>query len=158
MCPHISAYWDELLCFRCKSPAYQMNRVAVCLRCSESWLRTACISALPSRSVSVDESRPEFICRLAVGIFSVSVLHIDPLSPAETSPNVNPLTPMAVAFFSRIEKMDPTRLSAEDFKSFRAVFAEACSHDHLRWTLWLLQKDPNAHFVICLLPVLVFSG
>ncbi|XP_051006983.1 autophagy-related protein 2 homolog B isoform X2 [Acomys russatus] len=90
-------------------------------------------AALPSRSVSVDESRPEFICRLAVGIFSVSVLHIDPLSPAETSLNVNPLTPMAIAFFSCIEKMDPTRLSAEDFKSFRAVFADACSHDHLRF-------------------------
>ncbi|CAH6851094.1 autophagy-related protein 2 homolog B isoform X2 [Phodopus roborovskii] len=90
-------------------------------------------SALPSRSVSVDESRPEFICRLAIGVFSVSVLHIDPLSAAETSPNVNPLTPMAVAFFSCIEKMDPTRLSTEDFKSFRAVFAEACSHDHLRF-------------------------
>ncbi|XP_042117068.2 autophagy-related protein 2 homolog B isoform X2 [Peromyscus maniculatus bairdii] len=90
-------------------------------------------AALPSRSVSVDESRPEFICRLAVGIFSVSVLHIDPLSPAETSPNVNPLTPMAVAFFSCIEKMDPTRLSTEDFKAFRAVFADACSHDHLRF-------------------------
>lgn len=90
-------------------------------------------AALSSRSVSVDESRPEFICRLAIGVFSVSVLHIDPLSPAETSLNVNPLTPMAVAFFSCIEKMDPTRLSTEDFKSFRAVFAEACSHDHLRF-------------------------
>ncbi|MEJ1283867.1 hypothetical protein NN561_014843 [Cricetulus griseus] len=95
--------------------------------------RTPSSRALPSRSVSVDESRPEFICRLDIGVFSVSVLHIDPLSPAETSPNVNPLTPMAVTFFSCIEKMDPTRLSTEDFKFFRAVFAEACSHDHLRF-------------------------
>ncbi|GAB1294781.1 Autophagy-related protein 2 homolog B [Apodemus speciosus] len=90
-------------------------------------------AALPTRSVSVDESRPEFICRLAIGIFSVSVLHIDPLSPAETSLNVNPLTRMAIDFFSCIEKMDPTIFSTGDFKSFRAVFAEACSHDHLRF-------------------------
>lgn len=80
----------------------------------------------------MDESRPEFICRLALGIFSVSVLHIDPLSPAETSLNVNPLTRMATDFFSCVEKMDPAIFSTGDFKSFRAVFAEACSHDHLR--------------------------
>ncbi|XP_008823878.1 autophagy-related protein 2 homolog B [Nannospalax galili] len=90
-------------------------------------------AALPSRSVSVDESRPELICRLAVGSFSISVLHIDPLSPPETSLNLNPLTPMAIAFFTCMEKIDPARFSTEDFKSFRAVFAEACSHDHLRF-------------------------
>lgn len=90
-------------------------------------------AALPSRSISVDESRPEFICRLALGIFSVSVLHIDPLSPAETSLTVNPLTRMAIDFFSCIEKMDPAIFSMGDFKAFRAVFAEACSHDHLRF-------------------------
>ncbi|XP_035117304.1 autophagy-related protein 2 homolog B isoform X3 [Callithrix jacchus] len=88
---------------------------------------------LPSRSVSVDESRPELIFRLAVGTFSISVLHIDPLSPPETSLNLNPLTPMAIAFFTCIEKIDPARFSTEDFKSFRAMFAEACSHDHLRF-------------------------
>ncbi|KFO21339.1 Autophagy-related protein 2 like protein B, partial [Fukomys damarensis] len=90
-------------------------------------------AALPSRSVSMDESRPELIFRLAIGTFSVSVLHIDPLSPPETSLNLNPLTPMAVAFFTCIEKIDPARFSAEDFTSFRAAFAEACSHDHLRF-------------------------
>uniref|UniRef100_A0A8C4MTB2 Autophagy related 2B n=1 Tax=Equus asinus TaxID=9793 RepID=A0A8C4MTB2_EQUAS len=90
-------------------------------------------TSLPSRSVSVDESRPELIFRLAVGTFSISVLHIDPLSPPETSLNLNPLTPMAIAFFTCIEKIDPARFSTEDFKSFRAVFAEACSHDHLRF-------------------------
>ncbi|XDC64672.1 hypothetical protein R6Z07M_015854 [Ovis aries] len=90
-------------------------------------------TALPSRSVSVDESRPELIFRVAVGTFSVSVLHIDPLSPPESSLNVNPLTPMAIAFFTCIEKIDPAQFSTEDFKSFRAVFAEACSHDHLRF-------------------------
>lgn len=90
------------------------------------------ISALPCRSVSVDESRPELIFRLAVGTFSVSVLHIDPLSPPETSLNLNPLTPLAIAFFSCIEKIDPARFSTDNLKSFRTVFAEACSHDHLR--------------------------
>uniref|UniRef100_A0A287BFM0 Autophagy related 2B n=2 Tax=Sus scrofa TaxID=9823 RepID=A0A287BFM0_PIG len=87
----------------------------------------------PTRSVSVDESRPELIFRLAVGTFSISVLHIDPLSPPETSLNLNPLTPMAIEFFTCIEKIDPAGFSTEDFKSFRAVFAEACSHDHLRF-------------------------
>ncbi|XP_049755202.1 autophagy-related protein 2 homolog B isoform X1 [Elephas maximus indicus] len=90
-------------------------------------------TAVPSRSLSVDESRPELLFRLAVGAFSVSVLHIDPLSPPETSLNLNPLTPMAVAFFTCIEKIDPARFLTEDLKSFRAVFAEACSHDHLRF-------------------------
>lgn len=90
-------------------------------------------TALPSRSVSVDESRPELIFRLAVGALSVSVLHIDPLSPPETASKLNPLTSMAIAFFTCIEKIDPEGFSTEDFKSFRAVFAEACSHDHLRF-------------------------
>ncbi|XP_026371137.1 autophagy-related protein 2 homolog B isoform X3 [Ursus arctos] len=90
-------------------------------------------TSLPSRSVSVDESRPELIFRLAVGTFSISVLHIDPLSPPETSLNLNPLTPLAIAFFTCIEKTDSARFSTDDFKSFRAVFAEACKHDHLRF-------------------------
>uniref|UniRef100_A0A4X2K127 Autophagy related 2B n=1 Tax=Vombatus ursinus TaxID=29139 RepID=A0A4X2K127_VOMUR len=90
-------------------------------------------TSLPSRSVSLDESRPEFIFRLAVGTFSASVLHIDPLSPPETSLNLNPLTPMALYFFNCIEKIDPVRFLAHDFASFREVFGEACSHDHLRF-------------------------
>ncbi|XP_077766625.1 autophagy-related protein 2 homolog B isoform X3 [Canis aureus] len=90
-------------------------------------------TSLPSRSVSVDESRPELIFRLAVGTLSISVLHIDPLSPPETSLNLNPLTPLAIAFFTCIENIDPARFSADDFKSLRAVFAEACKHDHLRF-------------------------
>uniref|UniRef100_A0A8C6ZBT7 Autophagy related 2B n=1 Tax=Nothoprocta perdicaria TaxID=30464 RepID=A0A8C6ZBT7_NOTPE len=90
-------------------------------------------NSIPSRSVSVDESRPELLFRLAVGTFSVSVLHIDPLPPPESSLNINPLTPMARDFFTRIEKIEPVKFSTEDFLSFREVFAEACSHDHLRF-------------------------
>ncbi|RMB98768.1 hypothetical protein DUI87_24987 [Hirundo rustica rustica] len=90
-------------------------------------------TSIPSRSVSVDESRPELLFRLAVGTFSVSVLHIDPLPPPESSLNLNPLTPMARDFFARIEKIEPVKFSTEDFLSFREVFAEACSHDHLRF-------------------------
>ncbi|NXP28264.1 ATG2B protein, partial [Scytalopus superciliaris] len=90
-------------------------------------------TSIPSRSVSVDESRPELLFRLAVGTFSVSVLHIDPLPPPESSLNLNPLTPMARDFFARIEKIEPIKFSTEDFLSFREVFAEACSHDHLRF-------------------------
>lgn len=81
----------------------------------------------------MDESRPELLFRLAVGTFSVSVLHIDPLPPPESSLNLNPLTPMARDFFARIEKIEPIKFSTEDFLSFREVFAEACSHDHLRY-------------------------
>uniref|UniRef100_A0A8D0L1Y6 Autophagy related 2B n=1 Tax=Sphenodon punctatus TaxID=8508 RepID=A0A8D0L1Y6_SPHPU len=90
-------------------------------------------TSLPSRSVSVDESKAELLFRVAVGTFSVSVLHIDPLPPPETSLILNPLTPMALDFFTRIEKLDPVKFSAEDFLSFRDVFSEACSHDHLRF-------------------------
>ncbi|KAH0521061.1 Autophagy-related protein 2-like protein B [Microtus ochrogaster] len=141
----VSLFWDEFSASAKSSPVCstapvldvdgQIDSIHLFLSPRQVHLLLDMLAAIagPGKSVSVDESRPEFICRLAVGIFSVSVLHIDPLSPAETSPNINPLTPLAVAFFSRIEKMDPTRLSAEDFKSFRAVFAEACSHDHLRF-------------------------
>ncbi|KAM6201704.1 LOW QUALITY PROTEIN: autophagy-related protein 2 homolog B [Rhynchocyon petersi] len=90
-------------------------------------------TALLSRSISVDESRPELILRLSVGTFSVSVLHIDPLSPPETSSNLNSLTSMASVFFTCIEKLDTARLPPGDLRAFRAVFAGACSHDHLRF-------------------------
>ncbi|XP_006879228.1 PREDICTED: autophagy-related protein 2 homolog B [Elephantulus edwardii] len=90
-------------------------------------------TALPSRSVTVDESRPELIFRLAVGTLSISVLHIDPLSPPETSSNLNSLTSMATTFFACIEKMGPARPAADDIGALRAAFAEACSHDHLRF-------------------------
>ncbi|KAM4664267.1 autophagy-related protein 2 homolog B isoform 2-T2 [Discoglossus pictus] len=87
----------------------------------------------PTRSVSMDESRPELVFRLVVGSLSVSVLHIDPLPPTETSLSHNPLTPLSLDFFSHIEKMDPLMFTKDDFISFRNVFAKACSHDHLRF-------------------------
>uniref|UniRef100_A0A8C9FJ22 Autophagy related 2B n=1 Tax=Pavo cristatus TaxID=9049 RepID=A0A8C9FJ22_PAVCR len=95
-------------------------------------------TSIPSRSVSVDESRPELLFRLTVGTFSVSVLHIDPLPPPESSLNHNPLTPMARDFFARIEKIEPVKFATEDFLSFREVFSEACSHDHLRYNFLFL--------------------
>uniref|UniRef100_A0A670ZVT8 Autophagy related 2B n=1 Tax=Pseudonaja textilis TaxID=8673 RepID=A0A670ZVT8_PSETE len=88
---------------------------------------------LPSRSISVDESKPELLFRLVVGAFSVSVLHIDPLPPPETSLNISPLTSMAQDFFTQIEKIDPAQIPTEDFLLLRKVFAKACSHDHLRF-------------------------
>ncbi|XP_075387716.1 autophagy-related protein 2 homolog B isoform X1 [Tenrec ecaudatus] len=96
--------------------------------------RPAPAQKAPLSSRSVDESRPELIFRLAVGTLSASVLHIDPLSPPDTSPSPSPLTSMAMAFFTCIKKLGPASFSAEHFESFRAVFAEACSHDHLRFT------------------------
>uniref|UniRef100_A0A8C6VF55 Autophagy related 2B n=1 Tax=Naja naja TaxID=35670 RepID=A0A8C6VF55_NAJNA len=88
---------------------------------------------LPSRSISVDESKPELLFRLVVGAFSASVLHIDPLPPPETSLNISPLTSMAQDFFTQIEKVDPAQIPTEDFLLLRKVFAKACSHDHLRF-------------------------
>uniref|UniRef100_A0A8C5N3S7 Autophagy related 2B n=1 Tax=Leptobrachium leishanense TaxID=445787 RepID=A0A8C5N3S7_9ANUR len=88
---------------------------------------------LPSRSVCMDESRPELIFRLVLGSLSISVLHIDPLAPTESASSPNPLTPMSSEFFSRIEKTDPLAFAHDDFASCRRVFAEACSHDHLRF-------------------------
>lgn len=82
----------------------------------------------------MDESRPELLFRLAVGAFSMSVLHIDPLPPPETSLNVSPLTTMAQDFFTRIEKVDLLKFPMEDFLSLREVFSKACSHDHLRYS------------------------
>ncbi|MEE6494448.1 hypothetical protein FKM82_017142 [Ascaphus truei] len=79
----------------------------------------------------MDESRPELVFRLAVGTLSISVLYIDPLPPTETTLSHNPLTPMSLYFFSHIEKMDP--FAEVDFISSRHIFAEACSHDHLRF-------------------------
>ncbi|XP_015679256.1 autophagy-related protein 2 homolog B [Protobothrops mucrosquamatus] len=90
-------------------------------------------TSLPSRSISVDESKPELLFRLVVGAFSVSVLHIDPLPPPETSINISPLTSMAQDFFTQIEKVDPAQIPTDDFLLLRKIFAKACSHDHLRF-------------------------
>ncbi|KAL7992660.1 hypothetical protein Chor_016916 [Crotalus horridus] len=90
-------------------------------------------TSLPSRSISVDESKPELLFRLVVGAFSMSVLHIDPLPPPETSINISPLTSMAQDFFTQIEKVDPAQIPTDDFLLLRKIFAKACSHDHLRF-------------------------
>ncbi|KAE8586365.1 hypothetical protein XENTR_v10021645 [Xenopus tropicalis] len=90
-------------------------------------------TSLPSRSVSMDESRPELVFRLAIGSLSVSVLHIDPLPPTETNSTTNPLTPMSHDFFSHIEKLDPITFPKDDFLCFRNIFADACPYDHLRF-------------------------
>ncbi|XP_058511204.1 autophagy-related protein 2 homolog B [Ochotona princeps] len=121
--------WGEFLEHRKEQQAGRATAFAH----SGTQLPASQTAALPARSVSLDESRPELIFRLALGAFSVSVLHIDPLSPPETSLSRKPSTPMALAFFHCVQKIDPQRFSTEDFKSFRAVFAEACSHDHLRF-------------------------
>ncbi|XP_053331236.1 autophagy-related protein 2 homolog B [Spea bombifrons] len=90
-------------------------------------------AALPTRSASMDESRPELVFRLVVGSLSVSVLHIDPLPPTETTSSPSRLKPMSVDFFGHIEKMDPKSFAKDDFSGLRNVFAGACSHDHLRF-------------------------
>ncbi|KAG8449121.1 hypothetical protein GDO86_015975 [Hymenochirus boettgeri] len=90
-------------------------------------------TSLPSRSTSMDESRPEFVLRLVIGSLSVSVLHIDPLPPTGTTLSPNPLTPMSRHFFALIEKNDPIAFPKDDFFASRTDFAQACPHDHLRF-------------------------
>nr|DBA14499.1 TPA: hypothetical protein GDO54_005457 [Pyxicephalus adspersus] len=90
-------------------------------------------SALPARSSSVDETRPELVFRLVVGSLSISVLHIDPLPPTEATSNPNPLTPLSLGFFNRIEMLQPQTFTESDFACLRSIFAEACTHDHLRF-------------------------
>ncbi|KAG9481125.1 hypothetical protein GDO78_010398 [Eleutherodactylus coqui] len=90
-------------------------------------------TSLPNRSVSLDDSRPELVFRLAVGSLSASVLHIDPLPPTESTSSPNPLTPLSLSFFNRIETLEPQTFAQNDFAFLRNVFAEACTHDHLRF-------------------------
>uniref|UniRef100_A0A8C1SW19 Autophagy related 2B n=1 Tax=Cyprinus carpio TaxID=7962 RepID=A0A8C1SW19_CYPCA len=75
-----------------------------------------------------DESRPELVLRLAVGSLCLSVLHIDPLPPPDSSRSH--LAPVASEFF-RI--LSVNQLPAGSFLQSRTVFDEACPHDHLRF-------------------------
>uniref|UniRef100_A0A8B9LQZ7 Autophagy related 2B n=1 Tax=Astyanax mexicanus TaxID=7994 RepID=A0A8B9LQZ7_ASTMX len=75
-----------------------------------------------------DESRPELVFRLSVGNLCLSVLHIDPLPPPDST--LSPLAPMASEFF-RTVAVD--KLQAGGFLQSRAVFNQACPHDHLRF-------------------------
>uniref|UniRef100_A0A673LXS3 Autophagy-related protein 2 homolog B-like n=1 Tax=Sinocyclocheilus rhinocerous TaxID=307959 RepID=A0A673LXS3_9TELE len=75
-----------------------------------------------------DESRPELVLRLTVGSLCLSVLHIDPLPPPDSSRSH--LAPMASEFF-RI--LSVNQLPAGSFLQSRTVFDKACPHDHLRF-------------------------
>uniref|UniRef100_A0A673KC28 Autophagy-related protein 2 homolog B-like n=1 Tax=Sinocyclocheilus rhinocerous TaxID=307959 RepID=A0A673KC28_9TELE len=75
-----------------------------------------------------DESRPELVLRLTVGSLCLSVLHIDPLPPPDSSRSH--LAPMASEFF-RI--LSVNQLPPGSFLQSRTVFDEACPHDHLRF-------------------------
>ncbi|XP_026875391.2 autophagy-related protein 2 homolog B isoform X2 [Electrophorus electricus] len=75
-----------------------------------------------------DESRPEMVFRLTVGNLCLSVLHIDPLPPPDSA--LSPLAPMASEFF-RMVAVD--QLHVGGFLQSRAVFDQACPHDHLRF-------------------------
>ncbi|XP_076833949.1 LOW QUALITY PROTEIN: autophagy-related protein 2 homolog B [Brachyhypopomus gauderio] len=75
-----------------------------------------------------DESRPELVFRLSVGSLCLSVLHIDPLPPPDSA--LSPLATMASEFF-RMVPVD--QLLVGGFLQSRAVFDQACPHDHLRF-------------------------
>uniref|UniRef100_A0A671SD89 Autophagy-related protein 2 homolog B-like n=1 Tax=Sinocyclocheilus anshuiensis TaxID=1608454 RepID=A0A671SD89_9TELE len=74
------------------------------------------------------DSQPELVLRLTVGSLCLSVLHIDPLPPPDSSRSH--LAPMASEFF-RI--LSVNQLPAGSFLQSRTVFDEACPHDHLRF-------------------------
>ncbi|XP_042193796.1 autophagy-related protein 2 homolog B [Callorhinchus milii] len=78
------------------------------------------------------EWRPEAVIRLTVGGLSVSVLHIDPLPPPESTLRLDPLTRMATHFFSCLQGLSPAQFATKDFHRLRPAFADACPHDHLR--------------------------
>lgn len=82
-----------------------------------------------------DESRPELVFRLTVGNLCLSVLHIDPLPPPDST--LSPLAPMASEFF---HMMANDQLHLRGFLQARAVFDQACPHDHLRWALYAVQS------------------
>uniref|UniRef100_A0A673K2H1 Autophagy-related protein 2 homolog B-like n=1 Tax=Sinocyclocheilus rhinocerous TaxID=307959 RepID=A0A673K2H1_9TELE len=93
----------------------------------ESTLPYVCSLAHPSKG-HCDESRPELVLRLTVGSLCLSVLHIDPLPPPDSSRSH--LAPMASEFF-RI--LSVNQLPPGSFLQSRTVFDEACPHDHLRF-------------------------
>uniref|UniRef100_A0A3Q3VYL5 Uncharacterized protein n=1 Tax=Mola mola TaxID=94237 RepID=A0A3Q3VYL5_MOLML len=75
-----------------------------------------------------DESRPELLLKLSLSSMAVSVLHIDPLPPPDGAPS--PLGPIAAHFFSTV---GPGHLAPAALLQSRAVFNQACPHDHLRF-------------------------
>lgn len=83
-------------------------------------------SAHPSKTHG-SESRPELVLKLTLDSLAVSVLHIDPLPAPDAAPS--PLHPIAAHFFSIV---GPGQLSSTAFLQSRAVFNQACPHDHLR--------------------------
>ncbi|XP_055004123.1 autophagy-related protein 2 homolog B [Boleophthalmus pectinirostris] len=80
----------------------------------------------PSKACG-DESRPELVLKLTLSSLAVAVLHIDPLPSPDAAPC--PLGPIAAHFFSTVEQDQPHHVS---FFQTRAVFNNACPHDHLR--------------------------
>ncbi|KAJ8792229.1 hypothetical protein J1605_020080 [Eschrichtius robustus] len=58
-------------------------------------------------------------------------------TPSSRGKQLKKLTSESYILIIEQEKIDPARFSTEDFKSFRAVFAEACSHDHLSLILYI---------------------
>lgn len=80
-----------------------------------------------------DESRPELVFRLTVGNLCLSVLHIDPLPPPDSTRSS--LAPMASEFF---HMMANDQLHLRGFLQARALFDQACPHDHLRYMLLIL--------------------
>ncbi|KAI2654597.1 hypothetical protein H4Q32_011359 [Labeo rohita] len=123
---NVTTVWDEYMDVP-RQKEKQTNEMPQLSRDSQLTHKMVRQTSHPTKG-HCDESRPELVLRLTVGSLCLSVLHIDPLPPPDSSRN--PLAPMASEFF-RI--LSVNQLPAGSFLQSRTVFDEACPHDHLRF-------------------------
>ncbi|XP_073720955.1 autophagy-related protein 2 homolog B-like isoform X2 [Misgurnus anguillicaudatus] len=123
---NVSTVWDECIDVS-KQKEKQTNEMPQHSRDSQFPQKLLRQTSHPSKG-HCDESRPELVLRLSLGSVCLSVLHIDPLPPPDSS--LNPLAPMASEFF-RILSLN--QLTVGGFIQSRTVFDQACPHDHLRF-------------------------
>ncbi|KTG34867.1 hypothetical protein cypCar_00040157 [Cyprinus carpio] len=123
---NVATVWDEFMDVP-RQKEKQTNEMPHLSRDSQLTHKLLRQTSHPSKG-HCDESRPELVLRLTVGSLCLSVLHIDPLPPPDSSRSH--LVPMASEFF-RI--LSVNQLPAGSFLQSRTVFDEACPHDHLRF-------------------------
>ncbi|XP_024917190.1 autophagy-related protein 2 homolog B isoform X3 [Cynoglossus semilaevis] len=121
-----TALWDEYMDVP-RQRERQLNETLVQTRGSQYTHKLLRQTSHPSKTHG-SESRPELVLKLTLDSLAVSVLHIDPLPAPDAAPS--PLHPIAAHFFSIV---GPGQLSSTAFLQSRAVFNQACPHDHLRF-------------------------